>query len=142
MPPQCLQKREPAFPPRVADCLLLRDVSSSRKAEVGAVRREWWLARQNCLKGYSQQPLCKAACLGCNPEENPKRSSWSGLSLCVELLSLLLPPPSFPTEVSFPIPTSHSGSPVSPQPTHLSPFDGLRQAGHVRKFLGVHFNKT
>lgn len=45
MPPQCLQKREPAFPPRVADCLLLRDFSSSRKAEVGAVRHEWWLAR-------------------------------------------------------------------------------------------------
>lgn len=45
MPPQCLQKREPALPPRVADYLLLRDFFSSRKAEVGAVRHEWWLAR-------------------------------------------------------------------------------------------------
>lgn len=35
MPPQCPQKRGPAFPPRVADCLLLRDFFSSRKAEVG-----------------------------------------------------------------------------------------------------------
>lgn len=31
---------------------------------------------------------------------------------------------------------------LSPEPTHLSLFDELRQAGHVRKFLGVRFNKT
>lgn len=31
---------------------------------------------------------------------------------------------------------------ASPEPTRLSPFDELRQAGHVRKFLGVRSNKT
>lgn len=46
MPPQCPQKRDPAFPPKkIAGYLLLRDFFSSMKAEVGAVRREWWLAR-------------------------------------------------------------------------------------------------
>jgi hypothetical protein len=42
----------------------------------------------------------------------------------------------------FPCPYSQLCSALSPEPTHLSAFDELRQAGHVRKFLGVHFNKT
>lgn len=66
----------------------------------------------------------------------------NSLSLCSKLLSLHLSPTCVPTEVSFPVPTSNTGSALSPEPTHLSAFDELRQAGHVRKFLGVHFNKT
>ena len=31
---------------------------------------------------------------------------------------------------------------ASSEPTRLSPFDELRQAGHVRKFLGVRFNRA
>lgn len=75
--------------------------------------------------------------LGSNPDRAERREAWPVLlgagHSCFLAHPLALGPASIP---AFP-----SGS-LPPGPTHLSPFHELRQASYVRKFLGVHFNKT